>query len=170
MGSWISVPSAIGIKFPRRHGRSTMEWVSESIQRNGKDDFGAIQMPARLRLKARLKSLLPGLTLVEWPKDEVKLEYGYCLFPSMKDNAYAFDLINSRILVSYDASNPIVIQIDYEIPSTLDRCYCLQLNDNGFLLLEWLPNEDCYRRVGCTNWHENLHMFDSSDAAIVDII
>jgi hypothetical protein len=167
--SWVSVPSTIGIKFPRRHGRPTLKWISYDAQLKGKDEFGAIHMPARLSIKARLKSLLQGLTYVDWPTDERKLDDGYCIFPSIEDNVYALDLTNNRILVSYDSSYPVVIQTDYGMPTNLDHCYCLQINENGFLLLAWLPNEDRYIRVGCANWHEHFHMFDGSDAVTVEL-
>jgi hypothetical protein len=168
--SWVSVPSVAGVRFPRRHGRSRLNFVEDGISRMGVDEFGAIRMPVRLTVRSRLRPLLQGERQVEWPKHELEDDCGQPIFLDMEDRVYALDHKRARILVSYDASHPVVIQTDYGLPTRLEDCYCMQVNDNGVLLLEKLSGEDTYSRIGCAPWHEDSEMFANYEVAMVELI
>ena len=167
--SWASMPPSTGVLFPRRYGRSTFRLVDYDIQRASEDDFGAI-LSARICIEARLRPLLQGETGVEWPEEELKDESGHPIFPSTTGFVYALDPKAHRILLSHNAAFPIIIQTDCGIPSSLENCYCLDINRNGFLLLTQLSNSDIYRRIGCAQWYADRDFFDNSDIAVVNLI
>jgi hypothetical protein len=167
--SWVTVPPAAGVMFPRRYGRPTYELIGYDVQRKSEEEFGAIRS-ASLTLKARLRPLLKGETQIEWPENEYEDEFNTSIFPEVKNVIYALDVRTGRILLSYNAAHPVVIQTDYGIPAALEQCYCLEINKNGFLVIQRLPESDQYLRIGCAQWHEDRHFFDGSDAVVAKLI
>jgi len=167
--SWASIPPSACVLFPRRYGRSTSRLVDYDIQRASEDDFGAISS-ARICVEARLRPLLQGETRVEWPEHALKDESGHPIFPSTTGIVYSLDPKSHRILVSHNAAYPIIIQTDCNIPSCLENCYCLDMNRNGFLLLQKLDKSNNYKRIGCAQWYADRNFFDNSDVVRVNLI
>lgn len=167
--SWVSVPPSAGVIFPRRYGRRAFEYKSHDVGYRSGDRFGAI-LRASLKLQARMRPLLEGETRIDWPNFEIHDEFDRPMFPRVKDVVYALDSATGRILLSYNAAHPILIETDYGIPRALDRCYCLEINTSGFLLLEQIEQSEQYRRIGCASWHEDKSFFESRTATVVELI
>jgi hypothetical protein len=167
--SWVSVPPAAGVIFSRRYGRPTFEFNGDGIDETSRKRYSAV-CPASLGLKARLRPLLQGEARLDWPEKELEDESGHPIFPDAKGVLYALHPDTGRILLSYNAAHPIVIETDYGIPENLDHCYCLEISRNGFLLLSRQPGCGQYLRVGCAKWHDDRQYFAGSDPVSVELI
>jgi Heterokaryon incompatibility protein (HET) len=167
--SWASIPPEKGIRYSSRFGRSACRILSHEIQLASKDQFGAI-LSAKICLKARLRPLVHLERKIEWPNNESKDETGHPSFADTEGSVYAFDQEGGRVLLSHDVRTPIVIHLDYEIPSDLTSCYCFEVNRKGLLLLKKLEGHNEYERIGCAPWHEGNTIFDLWPAVEVNLI
>jgi hypothetical protein len=116
-----------------------------------------------------MRPLLSGEIQIKWPEVEDQDDIGHPIFRSAEGNTYSLDLQSQRILVIRNRGCPIIINTDYGIPA-LESCYCLQMNRNGFLLLEKLPGCCDYRRTGCAQWHEDKTFFGDSETIAVNLV
>lgn len=167
--SWVSVPPAAGVVFPRRYGRPAFELGGHGIDKSSRARYSAV-LSAEFTLKARLRPLLREETEIDWPVRELEDESGHPIFPDARGSIYSLQPETGRILLSYNAVYPIVIKTDYGIPANLDQCFCLEISKNGFLLVRPVPQSGQYLRVGCASWHEDRRFFEGSDTVSVELI
>jgi hypothetical protein len=149
--SWVSVPPEAGVRFPRRYGRSMCTLVK--AETSSVDSM-------RISVRGKLRPLLLNEQLTTWPQEESWDEFGYPAFPRATSSSYVVETSGRKILLIRNVAFPIIIEIDYELPQ-LERCFCLEINTNGFLLLEQGDVEGSFRRVGCAAWHEDRIFFSS---------
>jgi hypothetical protein len=163
--SWVSVSPVAGVLFPRRYGRPTYHQLDSPA--NIEDCSGFSN--TCIYIKARLRPLLNGEAQVEWPNRELQDDLGHAMFPNVEGVVYSIDPKTKRIMIAQNNAAPIIIETDYGIP-VLERCYCLEVNRNGFLLLEKLYDCEAYQRVGCAQWHEDRTFFANCDAVAVNLV
>jgi hypothetical protein len=157
--SWVSVPPEAGVRFPRRYGRSMCKLVNA--------ETSSIES-TRICIRGKLRPLLSRERLVTWPEEEVRDEFGYPAFPRAISSSYAVGKNGQKVLIIRNVASPIIIVIDYELPR-LERCFCLEINKNGFLLLEQFDEESSFRRVGCAPWHEDRNFFNDYAAIPISL-
>jgi hypothetical protein len=157
--SWVSVPPEAGVRFPRSYGRSMCTLFNVEISNNGS---------TRICVRGKLRPLLLTELLASWPQEAVRDESGYPAFPRAKPSSYAVDKNRQKVLLIRNIASPILIEIDYELPQ-LERCFCLEINRNGFLLLEHCDEGNSFRRIGCAPWHEDRSFFSEYDASLVTL-
>jgi hypothetical protein len=114
----------------------------------------------RISVRGKLRPLLSSEQLTTRPQEESWDEFGYPAFPRATSSSYAVETSGRKVLLIRNVAFPIIIEIDYELPQ-LERCFCLEINTNGFLLLEHCDVEGSFRRVGCAQWHEDRNFFSS---------
>jgi hypothetical protein len=111
------------------------------------------------------------MTKIDWPEQFPNSSTPRFHGIHDKRNVYALNEQTGEILLQYDFRRPIVIKVDYKIPKHLDRCHCLQIKEESFLLLEEGKGErsDGFVRVGCAPQHDETDYFKHAKSQVVTL-